>query len=164
MATQLDDLTSLGYVFRYEVGFAAVPAGGSVYIGVQTLGKEVVVLARSYGSTGSVVTAELHEASYSGGMLSRRFNRRLSSTRAEPLAMRENVTPGALGNPITSATLRAATATGAAALAVSGDESKIYLKANTQYVVKITNGHNSVADIGASFDMRRAVEGTALEE
>ncbi|MGL4315328.1 MAG: hypothetical protein ACRCTL_01740 [Pseudomonas sp.] len=69
------------------------------------------------------------------------------------------MTPGALGNAITGATLRATSTTGPSSLQVPGDESRIYLKANTSYVMRYTNGGTGVATIGNSIDFRKALKG-----
>jgi hypothetical protein len=163
MSSELDDLIAQGYVFRNEVGFTGLESAGVAYVGVTTGEKDVVVLGRSYSSSESMLTVELFEATYTGGTPARTLNRRLSSTRPAPASFMAGVTPGTLGSVITGVTLRAATSTGSAALSVSGDESKLYLKAGTQYVVRITNGGSNSANIGAAFDVRQVVGGISLE-
>lgn len=162
----IDYLVAQGLVFRIELGYSGVGAGSYAYTGVTTGNQEVVVLQRSFGSSESVLTAELFEASFSGGTAPntggtspRLFNRRLSSTEPAPATVLQGVTPGALGNAITAATLRAGSTTGSASLQVSGDESRIYLKANTSYVIRYTNGGAGAASIGNSIDFRKVLKG-----
>lgn len=164
MASEIDDLVARGYVFRNEIGFTGVASGAAVYMGV-TVGQtsELVVLGRSYSSSESVLVVELFEASFTGGTPARRINRRLSSTRTAPADFFIGVTPGALTTVLTGLTLRAGSTAGSASLQLAGDESKLYLKRGTQYVLRFTNGGSGVAAIGAAFDVRENPLGTTLE-
>lgn len=155
----IEYLVAQGLVFRVELGYTGVGAGGFAYTGITTGSSEVVVLQRTFGSSESVLTAELFEASYTGGTDPRILNRRLSSAEVVPATVKQGVTPGALGNAITAATLRAGSTTGSASLQVSGDESRIYLKANTSYVLRYTNGGAGAASIGNSIDFRKVLKG-----
>lgn len=163
MSSDLDDLIAQGYVFRNEVGFTGVAAAGVAYMGITVGSRELVVLSRAYSSSESTLTIELFEATFTGGTPARTINRRLNSNRASPAAFLAGVTPGALGSVLTGVTLRAGTSGGAAVLQVAGDESKLYLKAGTQYVVRFTNGGSNAANIGASVDIRQVVGGISVE-
>lgn len=164
MSSDLDDLIAQGYVFRNEIGFTGVAAAAVAYMGV-TVGasREAVVLSRAYSSSESTLTIELFEATFTGGTPARVINRRLNNSRPSPAAFFSGVTPGALGSVLTGVTLRAGSSGGAAVLQIAGDDSKLYLKAGTQYVVRFTNGGSNAANIGASFDVRQAVGGVSLE-
>lgn len=155
----LDYVIAQGLVFRSEVGYTGIAADGFAYTGITTGSQEVVILQRNYGSNQSSLAVELFEAGYSGGTPARTFNRRLSSSEPAPGTVMQGVTPGALGNAITGAKLRAGTSTGSASLEVDGDDSRIYLKANTSYVVRYTNTGSGNAEIGNSFDYRKVLKG-----
>lgn len=164
-SASLDDyLAAQGLIFRAEVSYAAVPAAGPVYTGVTTGADEVVILQRAYSSSDTAMTVELFEATYSAGTPARTLNRRFSNTDPLPATIVQGVTPGALGSPITGVTLRAATGTGTAALQITGDDSHLYLKANTSYVVRYTNGGSQAATLSNSFDFRKALKGNAWDK
>lgn len=148
-----------GLTFCSEAAVAGVAAAGTTHIGITTGANEVVVLQRAYSSTESSMTIELFEATFSAGSAARTFNRRLSSTEPAPATVMVGVTPGSLTTPITAANPRAATSGGSAQLQVPGDERRIYLKASTSYVVRLTNNGASAATLAASFDYRRALKG-----
>jgi hypothetical protein len=162
--TQHDNMIALGLTHRYEVAFVGVASAASAYIGIVTGPEEVVVLGRTYVSDQSVLSVALHEASFTGGADTRHLNRRLSSNSPQPVAsMKQGVTPGALGAIITGTKLRSPTSTGNSVLEIHENESKLYLKANTSYVVALTNGGNGTAEIGSSIDMRKVVAGITNE-
>lgn len=166
MTDKTEALIAAGYVFRSEIGFTSVGsgAGAAVYVGVTTgPNSEVVVMGRAYSSSESPITIELFEASYTGGSPARTLNRRFTSTKVAPATFAQGVAPGTLGNAITGVTLRAPTAGGSAALSVTGDDNALYLKANTNYVVRIINGGNAGASIGASFDYRATTGGAGTQ-
>lgn len=154
-----DFILASGLVFSSEISVSNIPASGATHIGITTGANELVILSRSYGSTESAMSIELYEADFSVGSPARTFNRRLSSTEPAPAAVLFNVTPGTLGSPITTATLRAPTSGGSAQLQVSGDEKRIYLKAQKNYIVKLTNLGGNSASLSAAFDYRRALKG-----
>lgn len=152
-------VTAQGLIFRAEIGFSGVPAAGVVYTGVTTGSDEVVILQRAYSSSESILLVELFEASWSAGTPARVLNRRFSSAQAAPGTVMQGITPGTLGSAITGVTLRATTSTGSAALAVSSDDSRLFLKASTSYVVRYTNQGAGIATIGNSFDFRKVLKG-----
>lgn len=154
-----DYLIAQGLIFRTELAYTGVTASGFAYTGIQT-GNEVVILQRAYSSTESVLTVELFEASFTGGTAARTLNRRFNSTEPNPLTVMQGVTPGTLGTALTGVTLRATTSTGSAQLAISGDDSRLYLKPNTSYIVRYTNGGAGAATIGNSFDYRKTLTGS----
>lgn len=154
-----DFILASGHVFTAEAGFAGVASSASVHIGITTGSAELVILSRAYNSTESAMTIELFEAQHSAGTPARTYNRRLSSQQAAPATVNINVTPGTLGTVISAATPRAATSGGSAQLQVSGDDRRLYLKANTSYVVRLTNNGQSSATMGATFDYRGALKG-----
>ena len=163
--TQQDNLTALGLVHRYEIGFTGIASAASAYVGLVTGVEEVVVLGRAYGSDQAVLSVALYEASFTGGADARHLNRRLSSNKPQPVtSMKQGVTPGALGPIITAATLRATRTTGAASLQIQSDESKLYLKPETSYVVALTNSGSGSAEIGFSVDLRQVVGGITNEK
>lgn len=154
-----------GLIFRAEAGYTGVAvAPAAVYTGVTTGPEEVIVLGRAYTSSESVLTIELFEATYSGGTPARLFNRRLSNASAAPATVMQGVTPGALGNVITGITLRATTSTSTASLQISRDDGRIYLKANTSYVVRYRNEGSQAATIGNAFDFRKVLKGEAWDK
>lgn len=149
-----------GLVFRAEVGFTGVAAGAFAYVGVTTGADEVVILQRAYSSSESKLTVELFEATFTPGTPARILNRRFSNVQTGPATISQGVTPGTLTTVITGVTLRASTSTGSAALAVAGDDSRLYLKANTSYVVRYKNEGSGAADIANGFDYRKALKGS----
>lgn len=154
-----DFILASGLVFSSEAAVSGIAAAGATHIGIMPGANELVILSRSYGSTESAMTIELFEASFSGGTPARTFNRRLSSTEPNPATVMAGVTPGALSSAITGVTLRAQTSGGSAQLQVSGDEKRLYLKAATSYVVRLTNNGTGAATVSAAFDYRRALKG-----
>lgn len=154
-----DYLIAQGLIFRSEVAYTGIAAGTFAYTGITTGADEVVILQRAYSSTEPILTVELFEASFTLGAAARTLNRRFNSPEQAPGAVMQGVTPGALGNAITGVTLRAATSTGAATLAISGDDSRLYLNPLTSYVVRYTNGGSGSATIANSFDFRKALAG-----
>lgn len=155
-----DYLIAQGLIWRSELAYLNVAAADVRYTGITTGSEHLVVLQRAYSSTQAVLTVELFEASWSDGADARTINRVLElSGEAKPAVVKTGVTPGALGNAITGVTLRAATSTGNAAVQISGDDSRLYLKANTSYVVRYTNAGTAAADISNAFDYRSALRG-----
>ncbi len=148
-----------GLVFRAELAFAGVAAAGFAYTGVTTGPDEIVVLQRAYTSSESILTAELYEASFTGGTPARTWNRRLASANVNPAGVFQGVVPGALGSIITGVTLRAGSTTGSSSVNVPGDESRLYLKPNTQYVVRYINQGAGAATIANGFDFRKVLKG-----
>lgn len=148
-----------GLIFRAELSYAGVAAAGVAYSGITTGADEVAILQRAYSSSESTLTVELFEATFTVGTDPRLLNRRLSNTATPPATVKQGVTPDALGAVITGNTYRASTGTGQTSVSVPGDDSKIYLKANTSYVVRYTNGGTNPATIGNGFDYRKALKG-----
>ncbi len=159
-----DYLAAQGLIFRAELSYAAIAAAGFAYTGVTTGADEVVILQRAYSSSDTVLTVELFEATYTAGAAARTLNRRFSNTDPLPATIMQGVTPGTLGTPITAVTLRAVTGTGTAALQITGDDSHLYLKPNTSYVVRYTNGGSQAATISNGFDFRRVLKGGAWDK
>lgn len=148
---------ALGLVTRFEIG-ASVAAAGFYYVGLTTpVGPQVRVMSRQYSSSESSLTVELFEATWSAGSAVRTLNRNLAVTPTPPLTLLGNVTPGALGSVITGVTIRAATGTGTSAIQISGDESLLLLKANTNYVIRFTNSGGQIATVSAGLDLRQAM-------
>lgn len=155
-----DYLIAQGLIWRSEIGYTGIVAAGTAFSGITTGDERLVILQRSYSSTQSSLTVELFEASWTDGVDARTLNRILElSGEAKPAVVKTGVTPGALGNAITGVTLRAATSTGNAAVSISGDDSRLYLKPNTQYIVRYTNTGTAAADISNAFDYRKALRG-----
>ena len=152
-------LIAQGLIFRAEMSFAGIAAADFAYSGITTGADELVILQRAYSSSEAALTVELFEATFTGGTDPRLLNRRLSNTSAKPATIKQGVTPGALGNAITGATYRAVVGTGQASVAVPGDASRIYLKANTSYVVRHTNNGANAATINNGFDFRKTLKG-----
>lgn len=149
-----------GLVFRAELGYTGVLASvGVAYSGVLTGADEVVVLQRAYSSSEATLQVDLFEATFSAGTPARTLNRRFASAQALPAAISQGVTPGTLGAIITGVTLRASVGTGQASVSVPGDDSRLYLKPATSYVVRYTNLGAGVATIGNSFDFRKVLKG-----
>lgn len=147
-----------GLVFRAELGYSGVIATGVAYTGITTGADEIVVLQRAYSSSESILLVELFEATWSAGADPRLINRRFNSQQVVPATVKQGVTPGALGAIITGVTLRASTTTGSASLSVPSDDSRLYLKAVTSYVVRYTNQGAGAATIGNSFDFRKTLK------
>lgn len=146
-----------GLVFRAELGYSGVTATtGVAYTGITTGPDEICVLQRSYNSSEAALQIDLFEATFTAGTDARVWNRRLSSQRVSPVTIKQGVTPDALGAVITGTVLRAGTTAG---ISLSGDESRLYLKPNTSYVVRYTNLGAGVAVIGNAFDFRKALKG-----
>lgn len=157
-----DYLAAQGLVWRSEVSFTGVAAAGFAYLGITTGADEVVILQRAYSSSEAVLTVELFEATFTGGTDARTLNRRFKqAAEAKPATVKFGVTPGTLpGAPITGLTLRAGVSTGSAQLAVTGDDSHLYLEAGKSYVVRYTNGGANPANISNSFDWRKVLGGS----
>lgn len=154
-----DYLIAQGMIFRAEISYAGIAAAGVAYTGITTGPEEVAILQRTYSSSESTLTVELFEASYTGGADPRLLNRRLSNASAPPATIKTGVTPGALGSVVTGNTYRASTGTGQTSVTVPGDDNHIYLKANTSYVVRYTNGGANAATIGNTLDFRKTLRG-----
>lgn len=154
-----DFLIAQGLVFRAEISYAGIAAAGFAYTGITTGSDELVILQRSYSSTEGVLTVELFEATWSGGADPRLLNRRMSNTSAAPATIKTGVTPGTLGEAETGNTYRASTGTGQTSVTVPGEDNKLYLKANTPYVVRYTNGGANAATIGNALDFRKVLKG-----
>lgn len=152
-------LIAQGLIFRAELSYAGVAAAGVAYTGIATGADEVVILQRSYSSSESTLTVELFEATFTPGGDPRLLNRRLAIASAAPATVKTGVTPGALGAVVTGNTYRASTGTGQTSVTVPGEDNKIYLKANTQYVVRYTNGGSNAATIGNALDFRKVLKG-----
>lgn len=152
-------LAAAGLIFRAEISYAGIAAAGFAYSGITTGPDELVILQRAYSSSEATLTVELFEATFSAGTDPRLLNRRLSSTQAVPATIKQGVTPGTLTTPVTGATYRASTGTGQASVSIPGDDSRIYLKANTSYVVRYTNGGANAATISNGFDFRKVLKG-----
>lgn len=148
-----------GLVGRAELSYAGIAAAGFAYSGITTGPDEVVILQRSYSSSGAILTVDLFEATFTGGTDPRLLNRRLASAPPTSAIVKQGVTPGTLTTPVTGATYRASTGTGQASVSIPGDDSRLYLKANTSYVVRYTNGDTNAATIANSFDFRKALKG-----
>lgn len=159
-----DYLAAQGLIFRAEVSYSGIAAAGFAYTGVTVGADEVVILQRAYSSSDTALTVELFEANYTAGSAARTLNRRFSNTDPLPATIMQGVTPGTLGDPITAVTLRAATGTGTAALQITGDDSHLYLKPNTSYVVRYTNGGGQAATISNAFDFRKVLKGNAWDK
>lgn len=153
-------LIAAGQVYRAEIGYAGVASSAVVHTGLTTGADELVILQRGYSSSESSLLVELFEATFSAGTDARVLNRRLASAQASPIPIKQGVTPGALGAAITGVTLRAGVTTGSASLSVPGDDSRLYLKPNTSYVVRYTNQGATAANIANSFDFRRSLKGS----
>lgn len=153
-----------GLVFRAEVSFSGVAAADAAFTGITTGADEVVILQRAYGSSENTLTIELFEASFTAGTDARVLNRRFTSAELVPGTIKQGVTPGTLGNAISGVTLRSGSTTGSSSLQISGDESRLYLKPNTSYVVRYTNGGSNPATIGNSFDFRKALKGEGWDK
>lgn len=152
-------LAASGLIFRAELSYAGIAAAGVAYTGIQTGADEVAILQRAYSSSEAILTVELFEASFTVGSDPRLLNRRLANTATPPATVKQGVTPGSLTTPITGATYRASTGTGQASVSIPGDDSRLYLKANTSYVVRYTNGGTNPATISNGFDYRKALKG-----
>lgn len=149
-----------GLVFRAEIGYTGVLATtGVAYTGVITGADEIVVLQRAYSSSEPKLQVDLFEATFSAGTPARTLNRRLNSGQIIPATVTQGVTPDALGAAITGVLLRASTSTGSAALSIASDDSRIYLKPNTSYVVRYSNLGSGAADISNAFDFRKVLKG-----
>lgn len=149
-----------GLVFRAELGFTGVAAAGVAYTGITTGAEEIAVLQRAYSSSEPILQVELFEATYSAGGTARILNRRFASQHAVPATVMQGVTPDALTTVITAGTFRASTGTGQASVSVPGDDSRLYLKPNTSYVVRYTNLGPNAATISNSFDFRKTLKGS----
>lgn len=157
---KLDEyMIAAGQVYRAEIGYTGVAATGAVHTGITTGADELVVLQRGYSSSESALLVELFEATFTVGTDARVLNRRLSASQVSPIIIKQGVTPGALGAAITGVTLRAGVTTGSASLSVPGDDSRLYLKPNTSYVVRYTNQGATAASISNSFDFRKSLKG-----
>jgi len=152
-------LIAAGLIFRAEMSFAGIAAAGVAYTGIATGADELVILQRGYSSSEAILTVELFEATFTVGTIPRLLNRRLANTATPPATVKQDVTPGALGTAITGNTYRASTGTGQASVSIPGDDSRIYLKANTSYVVRYINGGTNAATISNGFDYRKALKG-----
>jgi hypothetical protein len=152
-------VTAQGLIFRAEIGYAGIAAAGFAYTGITTGADELVILQRAYSSSESTLTVELFEATFTGGTDPRFLNRRFTSTQANPATIKQGVTPGTLTAPITGATYRASTGTGQTSISVPGDDSRLYLKPNTSYVVRYKNEGAGVAAIANAFDFRKVLKG-----
>jgi len=149
-----------GLIFRAEISYAGVAAtNGVIYTGITTGADEVIILQRAYSSSEAALTVELFEASFTVGTDPRTLNRRFNSAQAIPATIKQGVTPGALGTPLTGATYRASVGTGQASISVNGDDSRLYLKPSTSYVVRYTNLGANPATISNAFDFRKALKG-----
>lgn len=149
-----------GLVFRAEIGYTGVLATtGVAYTGILTGADEIVVLQRAYTSSENALQIDLFEATFSAGTPARTLNRRLGSSQALPGTVTQSVTPGTLGSVVTGTTLRAGTTAGTASISLTGDDSRLYLKANTSYVVRYTNLGAGAASIGNAFDFRKVLKG-----
>lgn len=155
-----DYLIAQGLIWRSELSYAGVAAAGVAYTGITVGADEVVILQRSYTSSESILTVELFEATFTGGTDPRTLNRRFKNNGdSKPAIVKVGVTPGTLTSPITGVTLRAAASTGSAQLSVAGDDSRLYLEAGKNYVVRYTNGGATTATISNAFDFRKAFVG-----
>lgn len=154
-----DYVIAAGLIGRAELSYTGIAAAGFAYSGITTGPDEVVILQRSYNSSDAVLTVELFEATFTGGTDPRLLNRRLSLPAPTSAIVKQGVTPGSLNTPITGATYRASTGTGQASVSIPGDDSRLYLKANTNYVVRYTNGGTNTATIANGFDYRKALKG-----
>lgn len=146
-----------GLIWRAEHSALAVPAGASTYLGFVTGDNELEALSRSYSSTGNALVVELFEASFTGGTPAHTINRRLSHAGPPPVQLLTGITPGALGDAITAVRILAPTSTGSAQAGVSADDSLLLLKAQTSYVLRISNTGASAADLGAAIDYRESI-------
>lgn len=145
-----------GRVWKFEISATGVAAGASHLIGMTTGDRSVVIANRVYGATTSVLVAALYEVSFTGGSDPRYANRRLdmpASAELIPVTVKTGVTATPV-TIITSATILAPSSTGNASIAFQGEGSAFILKANTSYVVALTNGGSGAADIGMAFDVR----------
>ena len=150
-----------GLVFRAELGYTGVSAStGVAYTGITTGADEIAVLQRAYSSSEAILQVELFEATFTAGAAARVLNRRFASQHAVPATVMQGVTPDALTTVITAGTFRASTGTGQASVSVPGDDSRLYLKPNTSYVVRYTNLGINAATIGNSFDFRKTLKGS----
>jgi hypothetical protein len=158
-ATQdvLRSFIELGQVWRAEHSAMAVAAAGVSYLGFVTSNVEMEALARNYGSSGNILLVELFEATFTGGTNVRTLNRKFSVSTPPPIQFKTGITPGALTTALTSTRVLATTSTGSAQVGVFPDSSLVLLKANTSYVLRMTNASAGVADLGASIDYREAL-------
>jgi len=152
-------LIASGLIFKAEISYTGIAAAGVAYSGITTGPDELVILQRSYSSSEASVQVELFEASFSSGTDPRVFNRRFAGSQVSPATIKQGVTPGTLGSPLTGAIYRASTGTGQASVSVSGDDSRLYLKPSTSYVVRYTNTGTNAATISNAFDFRKALKG-----
>lgn len=148
-----------GLVGRAEISYVGIAAAGFAYSGIQTGADELVILQRAYSSSEATLTVELFEATFSAGTDPRLLNRRLSMPVPAVANIKQGVTPGTLTTPVTGASYRASTGTGQSSVSIPGDDSRLYLKANTSYVVRYTNGGTNAATISNGFDFRKALKG-----
>lgn len=148
-----------GLVGRAELSYTGIAAAGFAYSGITTGADELVILQRAYSSSEGVLTVELFEATFTAGTDPRLLNRRLGLPVPAVATIKQGVTPGTLTTPVTGNTYRASTGTGQASVSIPGDDNRLFLKANTSYVVRYANGGANAATIANSFDFRKALKG-----
>lgn len=148
---------SAGQVWRAEHSATDVAAAGVSYLGFVTSNVELEALSRSYSSTGNSLTVELFEATFTGGANVRTLNRRMGVAGAPPVQFKTGITPAALTTVKTGLTILAAASTGSAQAGQTSDSSLLILKANTSYVIRLTNSGSGAATVGATIDYRESV-------
>jgi hypothetical protein len=149
------DMLEAGELWTYSQATPAVAAAGTARIGILTGADKLIILSRSYESTGNALGIKLYKQTFTGGAApSNAYNRNREFQAAQQPA---SVLAGVTFTPNTPeiiANVNAITSANNAQLAVDETE-PLMLLANTSYVLELTNNDAQAETLSAAFTCRR---------
>jgi len=153
-----ENLLGQGKINTVQVGIAALVTDASSYVRVTVGANGMVVLTQAFTSSEEAVEIALYEGAATGGTPNVVVNRNQNYPPENSIGflVGATYTPG---TPILKTVFRAGTTGNNASLVINAENSKLYLKANTAYVIGIKNLAGQAADIGMSLTFRETVNG-----
>lgn len=149
------DTLVAGELWTYSQATPEVAAAGTLAIGILTGASPVLVLARSYESTGNVVGIKLYKQTFTGGAApTNAYNRNQAIVGpVQPASVLSGVT-FTPNTPVIVAAVNADSAANNARL-FRGDDDPLLLAANTSYVLEMTNSDAQAETLSLSINLRR---------
>lgn len=137
---------SLGVVFTtsYETGIIASGGSGTATIGIRTGSRPVVYMERTYEGTMVDAFIRLYETTFTGGTELGVTNRNFTNTTGTPPAQHFHTITGTPSGGVKASIPARATSSSNKSRAMVASEGEWYiLKANTDYILEITNEDTS---------------------
>lgn len=143
-----------GKLFTIPHTSPSIAAAGAYLVGFLTGSRPVEFLDRYYNATVNSVDVALYELTWSGGTPIPSGNRNFEIGGAAPSNFSAAPTATVVGNPVATVKLRAATGTGNSQIALVSESERYILKANTRYVLQITNSDVAAGTVTFRYTFR----------